>query len=194
MKTKIYTKKGDSGETSLFGGPRVSKAHPQIEAYGHVDELNAAVGLCLSYLRLELKNKSELTRVIQLLEQSQNELFAVGSHLACADEKLRPQLPALKTNDLFQFESEMDHMTDKLPELKEFILPGGHPLACHLHMARTICRRAERAVEKFRNTGSISHDLVQPLIQYLNRFADYLFLAARYVNFQLHSPEVKWKK
>lgn len=194
MRTKIYTKGGDKGETSLFGGPRVSKANPQLEAYGHVDELNAFMGLCISQIKISSLDQSAVLSICEHLEKAQNELFAIGSHLACADDKLRSKLPSLSELLPKEFEKQIDAMTDILPELHEFILPGGHIAASTLHAARTICRRAERAVVGFYSTHQSDSEIKNQIILFLNRLSDYLFVAARLANFINHFPEIKWRK
>jgi cob(I)alamin adenosyltransferase len=192
MKTKIYTKSGDLGETSLFGGPRVSKAHSSIEAYGNVDELNAVLGLARATLNAESVKNKNLESLSEKLFHIQNELFTVGSHLACADEKLRDHLPPLDALKVEQLESDIDKMNDKMPELREFILPGGHLLASQLHLARTVCRRAERSVVS--STEKPLSESLALVVTYLNRLSDYLFVVARYANHLTDTPEIKWKK
>ena len=137
MSMKIYTKTGDKGTTSLIGGTKVSKAHLRIEAYGTVDELNSYIGLCKDLLS---DKKS-----IAVLQEIQDRLFTIGSALACDPEKeTKMKTPDLKEEDVLLLEKEMDCMNDVLPDMKSFILPGGHPSISHLHIARCICRRAER--------------------------------------------------
>lgn len=189
MKTKIYTKGGDHGLTSLFGGPRVSKSHEALNAYGTIDELNACLGLCLNHL------PTAEVHLAELLSRVQNELFTIGSHLACADESWRDKLPSLKKLRVDLLENQIDVMTDSTPELREFILPGGHIAATHLHLARTVCRRAERATVAFSElAGQVSQDTMLPIIIYLNRLSDFLFVAARFVNFKTLTKEVTWTK
>lgn len=187
MKTKIYTKGGDHGQTSLFGGPRVSKAHAALEAYGTVDELNAHLGLAIQSL------SSTEKLLCKTLLQIQNDLFSIGSHLACHDEKWRHKLPPFSDNQITDLEKQIDEMTLNLPELREFILPGGDPSAALLHVARTVCRRAERATVRFyeENTAEKAPEFI---VKYLNRLSDYLFVAARFVNFKTSTEETKWKK
>lgn len=197
MKTKIYTKGGDLGQTSLFGGPRVSKSHAALEAYGTIDELNALLGLSLA----TSTNETLLceTSLRETLLKIQNDLFSIGSHLACADEKWRSQLPALNDNCITNLENEIDSMTVTLPELREFILPGGDEVAAFLHVARTVCRRAERATVLFYEQA-VPHTPVSDehstkyIVKYLNRLSDFLFVAARFVNFKTNITEPKWKK
>src|SRR4051812_22713491 len=121
MRTKIYTKGGDSGQTSTIGGPRVSKADPRLEVYGTIDELNACLGVSLSQLKSHyFENKGD-KRLLEVLEKTQNELFNVGSQLACSDETMRTKLPPLKEDGIFELETEIDKMTEQIPELREFI-------------------------------------------------------------------------
>lgn len=211
MKTKIYTKGGDTGETSIIGGARVSKSTPQLDAYGDVDELNTTLGISLAHLKNDIHSSQELTSVEKTLMFIQNELFAVGSQLACEDREMRTKMPQLKDSALYELEVAIDQMTDELPELKEFILPGGCVTAAHLHLARTVCRRAERSMVEWINASDaqnglsksgIRNDLkesnaksdLKTLIRFINRLSDYLFVAARYVNFKVGSTETKWKK
>jgi len=177
---KIYTRTGDKGETSLFGGKRVSKASERVEAYGTVDELNSVLGHLKSHLE---ESEKELFRMI---EKIQHDLFAIGSYLARTDGK---------TIDSFhmsekKIESEIDKMTETLPVLRNFILPGGGKAGSLFHVARSVCRRAERRVI------ALSHqEVVDPvIIRYLNRMSDFLFTGARFVNQREHQKEIVWKK
>lgn len=186
---KIYTKTGDKGETSLVDGQRVSKTHPRVEAYGTVDELNSQIGLCIAEMK-SLKSDPELESHSLSLEKIQNCLFDMGSHLACEKAETLTHLPPLKSENIPWLEGLIDKATEKLPPLKEFILPGGHSVSALLHVGRTICRRAERHVVGLGDTSpSMSYS-----IQFLNRLSDYLFVLARLVNFTTKTPEVKWKK
>jgi cob(I)alamin adenosyltransferase len=189
MNTKIYTKVGDKGETSIIGGGRVSKSNFRLEAYGTVDELSAHVGVCISHLT----SIPSCASLMNTLLMTQNELFAVGSHLACADDQLRQKMPPLNPSLLSSFEKEIDQMTEELPELKDFILPGGHIAAAELHCARTICRRAERHIVTLKEQASGAESF-EPIIQLLNRLGDYLFVAARFVNLKMKHKETKWSK
>lgn len=184
---KIYTKTGDKGETSLVDGGRVKKTHPRVEAYGTVDELNSTLGICVSLLTegKELSEKIQTKTLIKI----QNDLFNLGSHLACSKTEVKAKLPTVNESDISLLEREMDQMTKELPPLKEFILPGGHPLSSNLHLARTICRRAERRVVDLAEEQS---ELLS--IQFLNRLSDYLFVLARYVNFKAGLNDITWKK
>ena len=178
---KIYTKKGDTGKTSLIGGTRVSKNHIRIEAYGTVDELNSWVGL----LRDEMGDKSSVKTLLEI----QNQLFTVGSLLAADPEKNRMKLPELSEEDVVILEKEIDRMNEKLPPIKNFLLPGGHPVVSHCHITRCVCRRAERHV-----TNLSSKSFVKPLIiKYLNRLSDYFFVLSRKLSADFSAKEIPWK-
>ncbi|MGZ8552594.1 MAG: cob(I)yrinic acid a,c-diamide adenosyltransferase [Chitinophagaceae bacterium] len=180
---KIYTKTGDKGITSLIGGTKVSKAHLRIEAYGTIDELNSYIGLCNDLL--SDKNSSAI------LPEVQDRLFTIGAALACDPEKeTKMKIPDLKEEDIILLESEIDQMDEILPSMKSFILPGGHPVISHLHVARCICRRAERSCVRLKS----QNNEVEPIIpKYLNRLSDYLFILARYAGHVMGVPEISWK-
>ena len=178
---KIYTKTGDNGETSLFGGKRVKKYHVNIQAYGTVDELNSWVGL----LKDEITTMNEKKILINI----QNNLFVIGSHLACGeDSKLISKLPSLNDNSITELENAIDVMQSALEVMKNFVLPGGHILSSYSHIARCVCRRAERL------TIEISDQIkINPLIiQYLNRLSDFLFVLSRKILKDLNLPEQPW--
>ena len=181
---KIYTKTGDQGETALFGGQRVQKDNARIQAYGTIDELNAFIGvLCDS-----LEDKNTKTRLVEV----QHRLFSLGAYLATPPKK---GTNPLEVSDVFQedievLEKEMDRMDATLEPLRNFILPGGHLQISFAHLARTVCRRAEREVISLHQ-----QETVAPLvIQYLNRLSDYFFILARYLAKQLNVDEVLWHK
>lgn len=178
---KIYTKTGDQGETSLIGGTRVSKDHDRIEAYGTIDELNSYLGL--------VKDSIPLSSEQQVLSIVQDRLFSIGSHLAADPSKSRMVLPEIKEEDVKLLEQAMDRMDEKLPPLKNFILPGGHPIVSHCHIARCICRRAERAVVRLDHQEKVE----TIILHYLNRLSDYLFVLARFVGKELNIIETAWK-
>ena len=188
MKAKIYTRSGDSGETSLFTGQRIPKNDPFLEAIGTVDECNSCIGMAVSLL----EQHPLLGQVKTQLETIQHALFDVGAALATPRTKATNQ-KIEKT----RFDSEataileewIDVMADKLPELHSFILPGGHPGGAAIHLARTICRRAERQVIPLEKKGDVSNHV----IIYLNRLSDYLFMLARYVNHLMNVPETLWQ-
>jgi cob(I)alamin adenosyltransferase len=178
MAFKIYTRTGDKGTTSLFGGARVSKAHIRIESYGTIDELN-------SYLGLVRDVADESYR--DLLKSIQDRLFVIGSNLASDPAKDLP-VPDILESDVEFLEKEIDRMNEGLPELKHFILPGGHSSVSFCHIARTVCRRAERLVVLLSE-----REKVDPiLIRYLNRLSDFLFVFARQLGQDAGIEEVKW--
>lgn len=179
---KIYTKTGDSGQTSLFGGERVLKSDLRIETYGTVDELNAFLGMAAA----EISDK-ELKEVIKSI---QNELFAAGTELATPVEKQnKVKIPKISEETIYRIEKLIDKYDAKLPELKRFILPGGSKTSAILHIARTVCRRAERRVVELSSTVEISGNIRI----YLNRLSDFLFVLSRYANQINQIPDVEWK-
>ncbi len=178
---KIYTKTGDEGQTSLLGGTRVPKSNDRIEAYGTVDELN-------SYLGLVCDQEVNTSRR-ELLKEIQDRLFTLGSSLAADPARNTTVLPDLLESDITLLEKEMDVMNTHLPELRAFILPGGHPAVSFCHVARTVCRRAERQVIRLSQSESVD----EMIIKYLNRLSDYLFVLARRMAYELGIEEVKWK-
>ena len=178
---KIYTKTGDKGETSLIGGVRVPKYHLRIECYGTVDELNSYIG----YVKCCTSDPASL----QLLAGIQDDLFTIGSHLAADPEKSRMHLPDLKEEDVLAMENEIDRMNESLPELRNFILPGGSRDNALCHVARCVCRRAERLVVHLSSESEVN-----PLIpKYLNRLSDYLFVLARKIAADTSVPETAWR-
>lgn len=180
---KIYTKTGDRGETGLFGGGRVPKSHPRVEAYGDVDELNAAIGLARSI--------ESMPRVDEVLVPIQRDLFAIGALLATPDlEKMRQHLEKARVDDerIAELEQAIDRGDDELEPLRAFIIPGGSPKAAALHVARTVCRRAERRVVELQATTEIP----TLAVIYLNRLSDLLFTLARVANHRAGTGEVTW--
>lgn len=181
MDWKIYTKGGDKGETALIGGSRVPKYHQRIEAYGTIDELKSYIGLILDL--------SEDKNVKTILFEIQDRLFTAESLIAADSEEATKRLPKLYESDVEYLEKSIDQMNETLPELTSFIMPGGHPLASHTHIARTICRRAERQTIKAAETYAFD-----PLcIKYLNRLSDFLFVLARKFALELGGSEITWK-
>lgn len=180
---KIYTRTGDSGDTGLFGGGRVPKDHPRVAAYGDVDELNAAIGVA--------RATGPLPRIDEVLVPIQRDLFAIGALLATPDrDKMAQHLEKAQVTDvrIAELERAIDDCERELEPLRSFILPGGTPRAAALHVARTVCRRAERSVVALRR----SEDLPEIVVIYLNRLSDLLFMLARVANRESRAPEVTW--
>jgi cob(I)alamin adenosyltransferase len=183
MAQKIYTKTGDAGKTSLIGGTKIPKSHLRIESYGTVDELNSYIGLVNDLLSDE---QSRIT-----LKEIQDRLFTIGSSLACDPEKAPAmKIPDLKESDVSWLENEIDRMNELLPEMKFFILPGGHPTVSTIHICRCVCRRAERIAVHLHEEQLFVDPLV---IKYLNRLSDYLFVLSRYAAHLLQVPEMAWR-
>ncbi|MBI1901945.1 MAG: cob(I)yrinic acid a,c-diamide adenosyltransferase [Planctomycetia bacterium] len=180
---KIYTKTGDAGETGLFGGPRVAKDHVRIEAYGTVDELNAVIGWA--------RTAPLPADVDALLARVQNELFEVGAELATPDATEK-KTATIGERHIAVLEQSIDKMEETLAPLKQFILPGGSNAAARLHLARTVCRRAERRVVTLMQTPGES--VSQSIVIYLNRLSDLLFVAARFTNAAARVPDTLWEK
>jgi cob(I)alamin adenosyltransferase len=174
--TKIYTKTGDKGETGLIGGVRVGKDTPRVRAYGEVDELNAAVGLARAFLPATEPAEAILKRI-------QDDLFELGAELASPADS-----PRIRMDRVERLEREIDQMTAELPELKHFILPGGSEVGAALHLARAVCRRAEREVVALWREHQVQLDAMK----YLNRLSDHLFTLARAVNQRAAKAETPW--
>ena len=178
---KIYTKGGDLGETSLWGGSRVLKSHPRVGAYGTLDEANSALGMALAFLpAAETEVQAQLTRV-------QNELFQVGAELATQEGK-KNSCALVSQTEIEILEKEIDAMEASLAPLQNFILPGGSTAGATIHLVRTIVRRAERECVELSRVEKIRPEV----IQYLNRLSDYLFVMGRFINHRLDQPETKW--
>lgn len=177
---KIYTKKGDQGYTSLFGGANVEKNSLRIHAYGTVDELNSNIGLVLAHTTSQ-KGK-------EILNEIQSQLFVLGADLATLHSK-EAKIDRIGSNDIEKLEKWIDELETDLPPLTSFILPGGSPAGATLHMARTVCRRAERNTVALKQNDPISAETVI----YLNRLSDLLFVMARYENKQAGEPETPWQ-
>jgi cob(I)alamin adenosyltransferase len=178
---KIYTKTGDEGTTSLFGGKRVSKADLRIDTYGTVDELNSYIGLVRDQ-QVNQKRKEVLVEI-------QDRLFTIGSILATEPGNTKVKIPSLQEQDVLFLEQEMDKMDAELPPMRFFVLPGGHASVSFGHLARTVCRRAERLTIALN-----AHEAVEPLvIKYLNRLSDYLFVLCRMMVLELQVEETPWK-
>ena len=178
---KVYTKTGDSGETGLCGGKRVSKDAVRIDAYGTVDELNSSLGV--------VRSQEVAPECDEMLESIQNELFALGAELATPDSQMIESM-LLELGHIERLEREIDRLEEGLEPLREFILPAGHPAAATLHVARGICRRAERRVV----TLAAAESLRTEVVQYLNRLGDLLFVMARAANQHAGCDDVPWKK
>lgn len=178
---KIYTRKGDEGNTGLYGGSRLSKSALRIEAYGTIDELNSWIGV-LKDQTLHQTEKDILLRV-------QNSLFVMGSHLSADPSKDGLKLPSFDPDEDSYLEKEIDRMEQGLPEMKNFILPGGHTAVSFAHVARCVCRRAERRVVELHEKEKIdSH-----FLKYLNRLSDMLFVLSRKIAKDLGAPEIPWQ-
>jgi cob(I)alamin adenosyltransferase len=178
---KIYTKTGDNGQTSLVGGTRVSKTELRIEAYGTVDELNSYVGLLRDQ---EVNNDRK-----DILKEIQDRLFTIGSILASEPEQTKKRIPDLHESDIELLEKEMDKMDESLEPMHFFILPGGHQSVSFGHLARTVCRRAERIVLRLAQESEVN----ELVIKYLNRLSDYLFVLCRMMIKDLNIEEISWK-
>jgi cob(I)alamin adenosyltransferase len=180
---KIYTKTGDDGSTGLIGGARVRKSDRRIDCFGTIDELNASLGLAGVVAQDEL---------LASLRQIQNELFVIGSHLALPDHDVPKNqwLPNLDDSIVTRLEMQIDASEQVLPALRNFILPGGVELASRLHLARTVCRRAERLVVNF----SLDRPVPTVILTYLNRLSDWLFVHARLANHQAGVNDIPWEK
>lgn len=182
---KIYTKFGDKGKTSLFGGKKVDKYHSRICAYGALDELNAFVGLLYLHAPKDCKD---------FLHHIQNQLFVLGAELATPEDHLYKEDGSSKIGklieqeDVIRFEKEIDEMDKELPPLRNFILPGGSLAACYAHVCRTVCRRAERELVKLQSEEKVR----EVCLRYLNRLSDYFFVLARWLNIQENHPEILW--
>lgn len=183
MALKIYTKTGDEGKTSLIGGTKVPKSHLRIETYGTTDELNSYIGL--------VSDQITDTHSKTILKEIQDRLFTIGSSLACdPDKEPLMKIPDLKESDVTLLENEIDKMNETLPPMKFFVLPGGHVAVSTTHVARCVCRRAERLCVNMQE-----HELfVDPLvIKYINRLSDYLFVLSRYIAHLLGVEEIAWR-
>ncbi|NND63630.1 MAG: cob(I)yrinic acid a,c-diamide adenosyltransferase [Flavobacteriaceae bacterium] len=184
---KIYTKTGDKGTTALFGGTRVPKHHIRIESYGTVDELNSHLGL--------IRDQKIDAHSIEILVQIQDKLFTVGAILATDPEKAilksgkeRLNIPKIDKEDVTLLETEMDQMNEELPPMTHFVLPGGHTTVSYCHVARCVCRRAERMATLLHESEPVD----EMVLKYLNRLSDYLFVLARKLSKDLQANEIKW--
>ena len=177
---KIYTKGGDKGKTSLVTGTRVKKYHIRLEAYGLIDELNSYIGLLRSF---EINDRNN-----EFLINIQHKLFNIGSILAADEKEIKFSLPEINPTDTLNIENEIDFLNETLPALQSFILPGGNQVVSHCHIARTICRKAERKIVKLADEEKIEDEL----IKFINRLSDYLFVLARAISKEINAKEIKW--
>lgn len=178
---KIYTKTGDKGTTALFTGKRVPKHHIRIESYGTIDELNSFLGL--------IRDQQIDAHLKETLALIQNKLFTVGAILATEPTKEnRLKIPRIQADDITLLEGEMDKMNEELPEMTHFILPGGHTTVSYCHIARTVCRRAERMISYLNENEPVP----ESLLSFINRLSDYLFVLARKLSKDLQAQEIKW--
>ncbi len=178
---KIYTKTGDKGKTGLLGGTRLFKSHIRIESYGNVDELNSHIGL--------LRDQPVNFDLIDQLLEIQNKLFVIGSHLASDPVKSKVQIPDFDLAAVNQIEMWIDELDGALPEMKYFVLPGGHQAVSFAHVARCVCRRAERSIVLLSQEEFVNENIVI----YINRLSDYLFVLCRWMGQQLEIDEIPWK-
>lgn len=178
---KIYTKTGDKGETSLLGGARVPKYHLRIEAYGTVDELNSHLGL--------VRDQKIDSSTKEFLIDIQNNLFVIGSHLAKEPGKNKVKIPSISEEMIAKLENKIDEMNEVLPEMRFFVLPGGHQSVSYCHIARCVCRRAERVCVHLAQNSEVD----KIITKYLNRLSDYLFVLSRKFTQDLNAEEIPWK-
>ena len=178
---RIYTRTGDDGTTGLFGGNRIPKDDLRIDSYGTVDELNSFIGRLLEH--------KEMSDHLEFFREIQSDLFTIGSHLATIDEKMKQKLPSLNPENIEKFEKWIDEANENIPQLRNFLLPGGAPSVADAHVARSVCRRAERRVVALSRVESIDLEIVK----YLNRLSDLLFTTARLLSFLSNTDEIEWK-
>lgn len=191
MKSPVYTRTGDAGQTSLIGGTRVSKTDLRLEAYGTVDELNAQLGLLLTYLTDADKAAADRTADVQLLLGVQSCLFTVGAALATDSTKMAPRPTAIVTPEMVsELEQAIDRIDSQLPPLRLFILPGGGRAAAVAHVCRTVCRRAERRILALAQQAEVAPEL----LAYVNRLSDYLFVLSRKFNVDEKKEEIIWNR
>lgn len=189
--TKVYTRGGDKGLTSLVGGERVPKNHPRINAYGTVDELNATIGLVRTFNRRSEADPASVATLDAMLNKVQNDLFNLGADLATPTDSRWEGIVLVSDDDVTGMEAWIDQLNDELGPLREFILPGGGPVGAFFHQARTVCRRAEREV-----LGLMESDpeVDSRALRYLNRLSDWLFVAGRWAAKALGEPELFWER
>lgn len=181
MSAKLYTKTGDKGQTSLLGGKKVSKAHLRIEAYGNIDELNAFTGLLKDHKDVDARIGNQFYWI-------QEHLFSIGSILATDEGFKGFELPQISNIEIKQLEVWIDKTSGELPELKNFILPGGHEVVSLCHVCRTVCRRTERSIVSLAEQETVANEI----IVFMNRLSDYFFVMARKMAQKLNAPETPW--
>lgn len=191
----VYTKTGDSGTTSLVGGKRVKKCHPRVEAYGTVDELNSHIGLLAEMLKeetkssdIDLKTCEQFGTLNNQLKKTQIKLFVIQTLLATENEATYNTLPQIGDNDISETEQWIDNMEKQLPKLKNFVIPGGSLTSAQAHVARTVCRRAERETVRLADEEKVD----EKLLKYINRLSDYLFILSRYILLLEKKKEIFW--
>tara|TARA_X000001036_G_scaffold120958_1_gene114497 strand:+ start:4831 stop:5454 length:624 start_codon:yes stop_codon:yes gene_type:complete len=184
--SKVYTKTGDKGKTSLVGGQKVLKSNIRIHAYGEIDELNSIIGLCIEELKIQ---KYDFKLLINSLVRVQNDLFNLGTILATKSEDMLPSMPRITEEDIFVLEDEIDKANSDLPTLHSFVLPGGSKINAYLHLARTVCRRCERVSCSLFEQEKID----QIVVSYLNRLSDAFFVWSRFVIKVLNHEENIWE-
>jgi cob(I)alamin adenosyltransferase len=186
---RVYTRQGDSGETALVGGQRVPKDSPRIEAYGTVDELNSLLGIARATANQLAVQHPPIALLAAILLRVQHELFNLGSILATLPADVHPRQPRVTDAEIAQLETEMDAMNEDLPPLRSFVLPGGSRLDAELHVARTVCRRAERTLVALARLETVPPET----IRYLNRLSDSLFVWSRWAGHIAGAPETLWE-
>jgi cob(I)alamin adenosyltransferase len=184
---KVYTRSGDDGSTGLVGGDRVSKSSLRIDTYGTVDELNAVIGV----VAVALRGSPAATTLAPIVARIQNELFNLGAELATRDAERRARSPQVSGADVSRLESEIDELNEELPELRSFVLPGGGAVSAHLHLARTVCRRAERLLVAL--AAEEPDTVSDAALHYLNRLSDALFVFGRHAAHAEGEDEPLWK-
>jgi len=188
--TRVYTRRGDRGETDLVGGQRVPKDSPRIDAYGTIDELNAALGLVRALNATELRRAAACRRLETILRRLQNELFDLGGELATPAAEFRPGMFRVGKTEVDRLETVLDACQEDLAPLKSFVLPGGGRVSAALHVARTVCRRAERDVLRLMR----HEDIGEWPLAYVNRLSDLLFVLSRWIGRHLHEAEFLWER
>jgi len=189
--TKVYTRRGDTGQTSLVGGVRISKTDIRLEAYGTIDELSSHLGLLAAMMEEQTEHQETFRQLRECIIRIQNTLFNVGTHLA-TDQSQTPLYPSaqLPDGETQWLEQAIDTMNEQLPGPQGFVLPGGNTVAAQAHVCRTVCRRAERHIAALAQTAIVAPEIMQ----YVNRLSDYLFILAKIINFNTGHSEIIWEK